>query len=412
MTHKVTILGAGIVGLCTALSLAERGIATRVIDRRAPGRETSYGNAGVISPWSVIPQAMPGIWRQIPHLMFGAARPLSVHPKVWPRMIPWGLRFLWQGSEARVRASADAMELLCGPSIELYRRHLAGTKGAHLITDSLYVHAFRDGSRATLDSLDYAIRREKGAEIELIGADHLRRIEPALTRDFAAAILVGGQARARSPGQICDLLAEKAKGLGVEFVTDSAQRIERDGQGWSVIGRTGRYTSEKVVVALGVWSASLLTPLGLRLPLMAERGYHLEFSEPGVEVNNSVLDVDAKLVASSMTGGLRLAGQAEFAPIDAPVDPRKQRLLERLGRAMFPELNTTPAQLWMGRRPSFPDSRPALGAIAGLDGLYANFGHSHYGLMMAPKSGEILADVVGNRPLNVDLAPFSVHRFA
>ncbi|MGZ2259022.1 NAD(P)/FAD-dependent oxidoreductase [Roseobacter sp. A03A-229] len=412
MTRQVTILGAGIVGICTALSLAERGIAARVIDRRAPGQETSFGNAGVISPWSIVPQALPGVWRQIPHLIFGAARPLSVHPKAWLRMIPWGLRFLRQGTEARVRATSDAMELLCSPSIDLYRRHLRGTGAESLITDSFYVHAFRDGRRITIDTLDYAIRREKGADIELIGADELRRLEPALHRDFAGAVLVKGQARARSPGQICDVLSEKARSLGVEFVEDTIERLEPVDDGWTVVCAKRNYTSAKVIVAMGVWSAGLLKPFGLRLPLMAERGYHVQFSDPGLDVVNSILDVDAKVVASGMTDGLRVAGQAEFAPIDAPADQRKQALLEKLARAMFPGLNTEPSSFWMGRRPSFPDSRPALGAVTGKEGLYLNFGHSHYGLMMAPKSGELLADLITNTALNVDLSPFSAHRFS
>ncbi len=192
MGDRVTILGAGILGICTALSLVERGVPVRVIDRGAPGQVTSYGNAGVISPWSIIPQSMPGTWRQIPRLMFGAAQPLSVRLAAWPKMIPWGLRFLRIGNEASLRATVDAMEVLCGPSVELYRHHLAGTRHENLLRDSMYVHAFRDGSRASLDSLDYAMRRAKGADMELIGADALWRVEPALSRDFQAAVLIRG----------------------------------------------------------------------------------------------------------------------------------------------------------------------------------------------------------------------------
>ena len=124
------------------------------------------------------------------------------------------------------------------------------------------------------------------------------------------------------------------------------------------------------------------------------------------------MDTDAKVVASSMETGLRVAGQAEFAPIDAPPDPAKKALLIDLAKRAFPDLQTGQTRVWMGRRPSFPDSLPALGPIPGHPGLIANFGHSHYGLMMAPKSGELVADLVRGPQTNLDLSAFAPGRFA
>ena len=411
MTQKVAVLGAGIVGICTALSLAERGLRVTVIDRAEPGQETSYGNAGVISPWSIIPQAMPGIWRQIPRLMWGRERALSVRAAHWPRMIPWGLQFLRNARPERVREVSEAMALLCAPSIELFRRHLEGTGAEHLVRDSMYIHAFRDGSRPTLTSLDYAIRRENGAELELVGADALRRIEPALSHDFQAAVLIKGQARALSPGRICAVLTEKARKNGVAFQRKAVDGIEATADGWVIRCADERLQAHKVVLSLGVWSPRILEGLGIRVPLMAERGYHVEFANSGIQLENSVMDADAKFVASSMEGGLRLAGQAEFADVDAPPDPKKFAHLTKLAQQVFPDIDTREKKVWMGRRPSFPDSLPALGEITGHPGLFANFGHSHYGLMMAPKSGELIADRVAGTPLNADLSAFLVDRF-
>lgn len=407
----VTILGAGTVGICTALSLVERGVSVRIIDVGMPGQETSFGNAGVISPFSIIPQSVPGVWKKIPRMMFAGARPLSVRAAAWPRMVPWGMRFLAQGTEAGVRSAADAMDLLCAPSVDLYRRHLAGTGSEDLLKDSIYVHAFRDGSRARLSDLDYAIRSEKGAEQELVGKDELHRIEPALSPSFEAAILIKGQARTMSPGKVGTALAKKAAEKGAVFVKDEIGSLSRDETGWKITCSAQTFHAKTVVVALGVWSTRLLEPLGLKLPLMAERGYHVEFPEPKIELNNSIMDMDAKTVSSSMEGGLRMAGQAEFAPIDAPPDPRRQKRLERVAREAFPGLKVDGSRFWMGRRPSFPDSLPALGHVDGLPGLHVNFGHSHYGLMMAPKSGEIVADLITDDRSNLALAAFSPHRF-
>ncbi|MEM6488078.1 MAG: FAD-dependent oxidoreductase [Pseudomonadota bacterium] len=401
MADDVAVLGAGIVGICTALSLAERGVPVTVIDRGAPGQETSYGNAGVISPWSVIPQSMPGLWRQIPWMMRGPYRPLNVRLAYWPRMLPWGLRFLRQGTEARVRRTADAMEMLCAPSVELYRRHLAGTGADLLVRDSAYVHAFRDGSRATMEGLGYRIRQEKGARMELLGADALHRLEPALSTSFQGAVVIHDQARALAPGRLASVLADKARALGVRFETARITAIARgEGGRWTVRAADRTFSAARVVVALGAWSADLLRPLGIKVPLATERGYHLQFPKPGVEIHNSVMDTDAKIVASSMEGGARFAGQAEFGDLDAPPDPAITARIARQARAMFPDMQGDAPRAWMGRRPSLPDSLPAIGTLEGLPGLHVNFGHSHYGLMMAPKSGEVIADLMIGRHAN------------
>ncbi len=412
MKDDVAVLGAGIVGICTALSLAERGVAVRVIDRSEPGQETSYGNAGVISPWSIIPQSLPGLWRRIPALMIGPRRPLHVRLAHWPWMLPWGLAFVRQGTEARVRRAADAMEILCGPSIELYRRHLAGTGEDLLVRDSAYIHAFRDARRATLGALDYRIRQEKGALLEIIGADGLREVEPALSREFQAAVVIHGQARAMAPGRLARVLAEKARSLGARFETARITALSKSGARWAVETDKRRFEVNRVVVALGAWSAELLRPLGIKVPLAAERGYHMEFPDPGVEINNSVMDTDAKIVASAMEGGARFAGQAEFGAVDAPPDHRITARIARCAREMFPDLAQTEPRAWMGRRPSLPDSLPLIGEFEGMPGLHAAFGHSHYGLMMAPKTGELLADLLTARQANTGTDALSPNRFA
>ena len=411
MDKTVTVIGAGIVGICCALSLRERGASVRLVDRAAPGQEASFGNAGVISPWSVIPQSMPGIWKSIPSMLLRRDGPLSVRPSFWPKMIPWGLRFLSQSGESSVRATSDAMELLCQPSVMLYRRHLEGTGHEDLVVDSCYVHAFRDADAARLADLGYLIRKEKGADLELIGADVLHQVEPALSQEFKAAILIKGQARARAPGKIAEVLAQKAKVLGVEFVQAEIKGVSlRDG-GWRLETSGVPIDTHKIVMAAGVWSGELLKSLGLKSPMVAERGYHVEFPNATAVLNNSVMDVDAKIVASSMLDGLRIAGSSEFGAIDAPADPRKKALLEKQARAMLPGLEAEDMRFWMGQRPSMPDSLPALGPVRGHNGLFAAFGHSHYGLMMAPKTGELIADLIAGVAPNADLAPFEPLRF-
>lgn len=413
MRAEVIVVGAGIVGICCALSLARRGMQVRLIDRDAPGQGTSSGNAGVVSPWSIVPQATPGLWKKLPGLLLSSERPLAIRPETWPQMIGWGTRFLANGTEAKFRAVSRAMVPLCRPSITLYQRHLdeAGVNEP-LLQSACYVHAFRSEQGGNLSDLEYRVRVETGARLERIGAGELHEIEPDLGPDYRAAVLIHEQARALSPGRLATVLAEAARWRGVEIEQRRVEALTPTEDGWEVELAGERRRAARVVLAAGAWSARLLRPLGLSLPLIAERGYHMQFARPGVRLNHSVMDMDAKLVASSMADGLRVAGAAEFGPLDTRRDPRRAALLRRQAVRLCPALDASDGTLWMGHRPSLPDSLPALGRIGGMaPGLFAAFGHSHYGLMMAPATGEMIADLLTEQQPATDLTPYDPRRF-
>ena len=407
----VTIVGAGIVGICCALSLQEKGKRVRLIDKDAPGQGASHGNAGVISPWSCVPQSMPGLWKKIPGMLLDPEGPVAVRPAYLPKFLPWAVRFLRAGRADRVAEISAAMAALVRPNVDIYRRHLTGTGHEHLVQASWYVHLYRNAAAADLNGLGWRLRAAEGAPIEVVSGDELREIEPCVSPDYQAAILVKDQARALSPGRIGAVLADKVRALGGEVLRTRVHRLQRDGDGWSLATDEGELRSTQVVTAAGAWSLGLLEPFGVRLPLVSERGYHLLFRSPGVTLANSVVDVEAKFVTSSMEMGLRSAGTAEFARADAKPNDARARMLAKQTKRILPDLDTADTEAWMGVRPSLPDSLPCIGEVPGQPGLFTAFGHSHYGLGMAPMTGRIVADLAtGTRP-NLDLSPYSLTRF-
>lgn len=409
--QSVTILGAGIVGICSALSLQARGYSVRIIDMAPAGQATSFGNAGVISPWSIIPHSTPGIWKKLPNLMLRGWRPLSVVPATWPSMIPWGMKFLSHGTEARMRQVADAMSILCNPSIDLYRQHLKGTGHEDIIRNTSYLQIFKRSEHASLDDLGAKIRAEKGARMEIVTGPDLWNLEPALSHEFKAAVVIHDLARSLSPGRMGEVLFKKVRSQGANIINDEIKFVSQSNGQWLLTGKSRTYSCNNLVISAGAWSADLLKGLGIKVPLIAERGYHVHCAQPGIEVNNSILYSEAAVIASSMEGGVRVAGQAEFGPIDAPIDPKRHHRLNAIAQKMFPDINIRNSSIWMGRRPSFPDSIPAIGGVPGKPGLFVNFGHSHHGLMMAPKSGELLAHAIANQPGNEDMSKLSIARF-
>ena len=408
----VTIVGAGIVGLLCGLSLLEKGARVRLVDRDAPGQGASFGNAGVISPWSCVPQSLPGLWKSVPRWLLDPEGPVAIRLAYLPQVLPWTLRFLHAGRHDRVPAIAHAMDALNRPNVGLYRHHLAGTGHEGLLRDSWYVQVHRSPAAASLKGLAWQLREAHGAPIEAVEGSHLREIEPALSEDYRAAIVIKDQARALSPGRICAVLADKIQTLGGEIRRATVHHLTPSGdRGWRLETDGGPIESERVVMAAGAWSLPLLAALGLRPPLEPERGYHLVFRDPGVTLNHSVMEVKARFVVSSMEMGLRSAGTAEFAGLMAPPDYRRARIFERLTKRMLPGLNTEDTVEWMGTRPSMPDSLPCIGEVPGHRNLFAAFGHGHYGLGMAPMTGRIVADLATGAAPTIDLAPYAPDRF-
>ncbi|MGH1427379.1 MAG: NAD(P)/FAD-dependent oxidoreductase [Arenicella sp.] len=412
-SKEVTIIGSGIIGICCALSLLKRGITVRLIEKSSIEEAASFGNAGVVSPWSCIPQSVPGIWKKVPGMLLDADGPLNIHPLHALKFLPWGIRFLRAGNSLeKVEKTSIAMNALSAPSIDLYQQYLNGTRFGHLLKESWAIHAHRHSDAVSLSDLGVKFRLNLGAEIEIATEQELQQLEPALSRDFKAALLIKEQARTVNPGMLVEVLSKKAKELGADFQSASVQRVTpTDDQHWLLHTDTGTLSCEKVVIAAGANSMNLLQPLGFHLPLERERGYHVEFNNPQVTLQHSVMDAEFKFISSSMEGGLRSAGTAEFSGAKVKPNFKRASLLKKLTKKMLPDLQEDQSTQWMGVRPSFPDSLPCLCELPQHQGLFTAFGHSHYGLSMAPGTGEVLADLITNTVPAMNLNPYHPDRF-
>jgi len=224
--------------------------------------------------------------------------------------------------------------------------------------------------------------------------------------------MVKQQGRAINPGRLGKVLAAKAQSLGARFLRGAVEKItpEADG-GYRIDTDEGSHTANTIVLAAGAWSARLLATLGVKVPLEAERGYHLVFKDPGVSLNHSIMDADNKFVTSSMEMGIRSAGTAEFAGLDTAPNYARARVFERHTKDLLPNINTASTEEWMGIRPSLPDSVPCIGAVPGHPRIFCAFGHGHLGLTGAPMTGRMVTALVAEEPLNIDMTPYRLDRF-
>ncbi len=410
--REAVVIGAGLVGVCAALALQEKGFAVSVIDRDGAAEGASSGNAGVISPWSCVPQSMPGIWKNVPKWLLDPDGPLALNWSYIPRLTPWIWKFLQAGALHRLPAIADAMLTVNRPSVDMYHQLLAGSGDEALVRDCLYLHAYRSADGANLDHLSWRLRSERGVELQVLRGGEIREVEPELSPEIKSAVVVKRQGRTVNPGRLGKVLAAKAEAQGAKFLRGRVERIvpETDG-GYRIDTDQGSHLTTTVVLAAGAWSARLLAALGVRVSLEAERGYHLVFKDPGLSLSHSIMDTDRKFVTSSMEMGVRSAGTAEFAGLDAPANYRRARIFSRLAKKLLPNLNIDSPEEWMGVRPSSPDSVPFIGAAPGHPRLFCAFGHGHLGLTGAPMTGRMVAALAAGEPLNIDMTPFRLDRF-
>ena len=411
MARQVLVLGAGMVGTCTALHLAMRGHAVVLIERREPGCETSYGNAGILQREAVAPYAFPHSVSKLLGVAFKRGADVNYHLGALPGLAA-GLARYWRNSgSARYPAIADAYARLIEHATAEHAPLIEAAGASDLVRREGYLHVFRDS--ASLDqALDAARALEQSHALRhaALDADALAAAEPALRQRLAGAIHWLDPWSVSDPGQLVARYAAHFVRLGGTVVRGDAKTLRPASAGWAVETSIGPLEAEHAVIALGPWSDEVLRPLGYHLPLFVKRGYHRHYvgaSGPRLPL----YDLDRGLVIAPMRQGVRITTGAEFALRDAAATPLQLDRAEVFARELLDLPEPVESQPWLGARPCTVDMKPVIGPAPGHRGLWFNFGHAHQGFTLGPVSGRLLAELLdGETPL-VDPSPYSAQRF-
>jgi D-amino-acid dehydrogenase len=408
----VTVIGAGNIGTCCAIYLQRLGLKVTLIDRVAPGESCSSGSAGVLSSWSCTPDSVPGIASSVPGWLLDPEGPLAIRWRYLPRVMPWLLKFMRAGRADRIPAISDAMFALNNPTVELYKDLARAAGVTELIRDSSYLYVYRKPDAFNPEGLSWRLRREHGARMDFLGDGEVQEVEPEISPAYHSAVVVHNQGHTINPARLVQSLAEHFEQQGGRILRGEVKHLTGSPGGPVTMNTTiGELASDFVVIAAGAWSHRLTAQLGCMVPLETERGYQMTFANPGVSLNHTVMEARRKFVATAMEMGVRCAGTAEFAGLEAPPNPRRASVLAKLGKELLPNLNTVEATNWMGHRPVLPDSLPAVGPLPGHPNVLAAFGHGHTGLTAAPMTGRIIAGLIAGMPLSVDVTPYRPDRF-
>jgi D-amino-acid dehydrogenase len=410
--RNVAIIGAGIVGVSTAIWLQRDGHEVTLIDRSGPGTGASHGNGGVLASCSVIPVTVPGLLAKAPKMLFSPNQPLFLKWRYLPRLAPWLLRYLRGANAEAVRRRASALTPIIGDSLADHQTLAAGTGAERFVVPADYLYLYRDRAHYETDAFGWEVRKANGFTWDTLEGQAWHEYDPAFGTGIGFAARFGNHGRITDPGRYVQALAAHAERQGARIVKAEVDDILREnGQVIGLRARGETIPCDAAVLAAGAWSGKLAARLALKAPLESERGYHLELWEPSVMPRSPVMVAAGKFVATPMDGRLRLAGIVEFGGLDAAPSRAPFRLLERNIRAAMPGLTWKKTVEWMGHRPSIADSVPVIGEVPTLKGAYTAFGHDHVGLTGGPKTGRILAQLISGTPPNIDLAPYSPARF-
>jgi D-amino-acid dehydrogenase len=413
---RVGVIGAGMVGVCAASWLQRDGHSVFLVEAGEPGHGASFGNAGCFNGSSVTPVSMPGTIRNVPRWLLNPLGPLSLRWSYLPAIAPWLVRFMRAGTPEKVRAQASALRPLVGPTLEALRPLVSAAGAEDLVHRLGHLYVYRSVESLKKDHLAWELRRENGVEIDEFDADELRQLEPALSRDYVRGVLVRENGHTSNPLGLVERLLAQFLRSGGELVHTRAHGFRLDGHRLAAIQtHTGDLPADAAIVCAGAYSKPLAAALGDRVPLETERGYHLMISNPEIMPRIPTADADGKFVATPMDTGLRFAGTVELAGLAAPPDWRRARILLAQGCKMLPGLAASHPEerisVWMGHRPSLPDSLPVLGLSSATPDVVYAFGHGHVGMTAAPMTGKIVADLVAGRPPAIDIASFAAGRF-
>ena len=390
--HEAIVIGAGVAGLSTALYLRRAGVAVVVIDPLPPAGGASFGNAGLLSPDTAVPIALPGMLRKVPGWLTDPLGPLSVRPSYFPRAVPWLLRWIRSGQLQRVMAISDAMRALHRDTLGCWQELLGASLYRELIRPIGQVHVWEGEGDSANAQVEQQVRDRHGIRTETLTADDLRQMFPGIARDVTRGLLTPGNGFTVSPQRSVRTLGELFQHEGGELINERAMKlIPREGGGWMVMTNIANRSADHVVIATGAWSRQLLDPLGISVPLETERGYHAMLFDPEVKPALPISNKTRAFGVTPMEDGLRVAGTVEIAGLDAPPNEERAKALVQHARRMFPALTGAQVRYWMGFRPSTPDSLPVLGPAPGRPGLHFVFGHGHFGMTGGPPSGRLVA---------------------
>lgn len=406
------VVGAGIVGVACALRMQLQGYRVTLIDPDEPGKGCSYGNAGILQLGACVPVATSGVLRDVPQMLIDQNQPLAIR---WPyifHLLPYLTRFIVAARPAEVERISHVLANILSFAVEGFSPLLKAAHAEKMFTKTgeLYVYETDRSFQAAKSA--HEMRRRLGVNIEYLDQSALRELEPALGPIFKHAAYLTDCVSVRDPFDLTNAFLDAFFDAGGTHLREKVIGFEKsEGCVHKIITNVQSHPCDNVLLAAGAWSKPLARMLGAKVPLDTERGYHVQMQNAGVDLRVPVISGDYRFGVSNLSSGFRVAGTAELASVKSPPNFARADRLIGLAKRMFPNLNTSEVDKWMGCRPSMPDSLPVICKSSKYGNTVFAFGHGHLGLTMAGITSEFVCDLVEGRTPRLDISALRCDRF-
>lgn len=413
---SVLVVGAGMVGVCVALDLLRRGARVTLIDRRDPGQETSYGNAGVLARSSLMPLNNPGMLRDLPGLLGNQGTALRYSWRYLLANLSWALPFAANARRARVIAAATALDQLIQLSIPAHKALIAECGQEDLLSEKGWIFLYRSEARFGRAGLLREMLARFGVAHEALDGGGLRDLEPQLAPIFPRSLWVQDSASVQDPGALVKAYAQRFVAEGGVVQAGSVAALASGDRPGVVLDGGESLEADHCVLCPGPWGKALLSRAGYRVPMAFERGYHRHFQGPedpgnAPALGRPIYDTAGGYVLSPMRQGLRLTSGVELNGLEAPENYVQITQAEAAAREAIDLGPRCDDRTWMGARPTFPDSQPCIGALPQAPGVSVAFGHQHIGFATGPGTARLLGDLLEGKSPPIDPTPFRPDRF-
>ncbi|WP_417263998.1 NAD(P)/FAD-dependent oxidoreductase [Celeribacter sp.] len=410
--HDIIVIGAGIIGVTSALALQKSGHKVLLLDRKGIAAETSRGNAGAFAFTDIEPLATPGIMRKAPKWLLDPLGPLSLRPAYLPKIMPWMYHFWRATAQSRYAAAVKAQSDLMHLSRQALDRLIASVNGEPLMRREGQLQVYEGDAqfRATLPS--WELRRQHGIAFNLLESpEAIADIQPGLHPRFTHAGFTPDWMNTVDPAQWTEFLAQHFVQSGGEIDQADIRALTPKLDGVEVETTSHKVHASQVVVAGGAWSHHLARTLGERIPLETERGYNTTFPTASFDLRTHVTFANHGFVVTRIGEGLRVGGAVELGGLSLPPNYKRAEILVEKAQSFLTGFDPSGGTQWMGFRPSMPDSLPVIASAKKSDRVIYAFGHGHLGLTQSAGTAELVAALAARRTPEISLSPFRADRF-
>lgn len=413
MRYDVIVIGAGIVGTSIAWHLQKNNSQTLLLDKKSPGEETSYGNAGIITREAVTTKPFPRSFKEVLRVLpnnstdiryrwsaiYSLQRPLLQY---WANSSPKKLEEIDKEWATLIQHCTDEHDLM-----------IRASGADELVRKIGWIELHRNPSSFE-NAISKALKAaEQGVEYQVLSPAELKKLEPNVNfTDYVGGIHWKNSWQIKNPSRLVKAYAKNFEKMAGQIKQADVQSIIKTEEGWQVVTDSDTYLCQNLVIAAGPWSTDLIKPLGYKIPLFPMRGYHQHFEITDKNsFAHSLFDADKGFVMGAMDQGIRITTGAEMAMLDASKDFNQLEKVLTFARKVLPLDVAVESEAWCGTRPCMPDMKPIIGPALKHDSLWFAFGHGHQGLTLGPVTGRLIEEMISGKPLFIDAQPFNSERF-